>query len=458
MMTSSSQDTIAALASASGPAARGIIRISGPDTISIAAGTLQLSREELHPRQARVYEKEIQIGGIAIPATLMLWPTERSFTGEILAELHLPGSPPLLNEVLTQIWSTGARPAEPGEFTQRAFLAGRIDLTQAEAVLGVIDAGNTHQLTTALQQLAGGISGPIQEIRETLLLHLADLEAGLDFFEEDIEFVQRPAFIERLESAHRFLTRLLTRASSRMESSVAPRVVLAGLPNSGKSTLFNHLSGVDAALVSDQAGTTRDYLRRFVDLGALTIELVDVAGWEDARNEIEQAAGAQRQGQLQRADLVVWCQAIDMIDEERGLNEQLFEKCQEFSNSLIKVSTKVDLNVESTIVSTRSSDGIMISALTGSGISELTAQIVARLQDSNSDCELTGATAARCQESLRNAATATERALSMAQSGAGDELIAMELREILEHLGRVVGQVYTDDILDRIFSRFCIGK
>lgn len=458
MMTSSCQDTIAALASASGPAARGIIRISGPDTISIAAGTLQLSREELHPRQARVYEKEIQIGGIAIPATLMLWPTERSFTGEILAELHLPGSPPLLNEVLTQIWSTGARPAEPGEFTQRAFLAGRIDLTQAEAVLGVIDAGNTHQLTTALQQLAGGISGPIQEIRETLLLHLADLEAGLDFVEEDIEFVQRPAFIERLESAHRFLTRLLTSASSRMESSVAPRVVLAGLPNSGKSTLFNHLSGVDAALVSDQAGTTRDYLRRFVDLGALTIELVDVAGWEDARNEIEQAAGTQREGQLQRADLVVWCQAIDMIDEERGLDEQLFEKCQELSNSLIKVSTKVDLNVESTIVSTRSSDGIMISALTGSGISELTAQIVARLQDSNSDCELTGATAARCQESLRNAATATERALSMAQSGAGDELIAMELREILEHLGRVVGQVYTDDILDRIFSRFCIGK
>lgn len=458
-MTSTSQETIAALASASGPAPRGIIRISGPDTISVVLSAMTLDAEVLHPTQARVYESEILVGGITLPVKLMLWPTERSFTGEVLAEVHLAGSPPLLNAILSQIWSTGARPAQPGEFTQRAFLAGRIDLTQAEAVLGVIDAGNTNQLKTALQQLAGGISGPIQEIRETLLLHLADLEAGLDFVEEDIDFVQRPALIQRLEETHVFLSKLLRHAANRMESTVAPRVVLAGLPNSGKSTLFNCLVGDDAAIVSEQAGTTRDYLRKYVDLGSVTIELVDVAGWEEARNEIEQAAGAQRHGQLQQADLVIWCQSIAMTEQDSSENQKLFEQCQEIADNLITVTTKLDLQTAST--SCNQSPPLKnshISAVAGTGILELKEAIVVKLQDSLSDSELTGATAARCQESLQNATTATESALIMSESGAGDELIAMELREILEHLGRVVGQVYTDDILDRIFSRFCIGK
>jgi len=171
------------------------------------------------------------------------------------------------------------------------------------------------------------------------------------------------------------------------------------------------------------------------------------------------AAGVQRQGQLQRADLVVWCQSIAMTEQDALANEKLLKQCQCLTDSLVTLGTKGDLLPQSMAPgSTLPVETLRASALTGAGITEFKEYLARRLQDSNSNGELTGATAARCQESLQNASAATERALSMSEAGAGDELIALELREILEHLGRVVGQVYTDDILDRIFSRFCIGK
>ena len=200
----------------------------------------------------------------------------------------------------------------PGEFTLRAFLAGRLDLLQAEAVLGVIDAEDHAQLQTALEQLAGGLSGRIGELREQLLLHLADLEAGLDFVDEDLDFVSRDILRERLEEGIARLDTLIAQAERRMTLSGRRQVVLAGLPNAGKSTLFNALAGRAAAIVSPMRGTTRDVLSAEVGLDGVVITLWDTAGWDDPASAIDAAAGDVRLDRLERADLVIWCTAADL--------------------------------------------------------------------------------------------------------------------------------------------------
>ncbi len=452
----SSNACIAAVASASGPAARGILRVSGSDTVAVLKRILSTSSPQFHPTHARRYPCSIRLGegDLELPVDVHLWPTHRSFTGEPLAEIHCVGSPPLLNEILERIFTSGARPAERGEFTLRAFLAGRIDLVQAEAVLGVIDAANPNELKTALDQLAGGISSKISELREELLLHLADLEAGLDFVEEDIDFVQRPEFLEKLRSGDTFLQQLLQQSQERMLSTGHARVVLAGLPNAGKSTLFNALLEAETAIVSSIAGTTRDYLAATVhNEGGVTYTLIDTAGWESARDGIEEIAGNQRADQYQRADLIVWCSPANATPEEQTENRSLLLSCREANKSVIEISTKAD-----TLHHVPAEDLINVSVQTGEGIQDVRNAILDELMNSNVDAELTGATAARCRESLQHAHDSLCRALEIVEHAGGDELVAMELRDVLDHLGRIVGVVYTDDILDRIFSRFCIGK
>jgi tRNA modification GTPase len=457
-MTFTLNDTIAAVASAPGSAVRGIIRVSGQQTANILANLLsQLPlASSAHARGCDV-EIPLAQGSLRMPALLMFWPTSRSFTGEPVAEFHLPGSPPLLNEVLEELCLRGARPAERGEFTLRAFLAGRIDLVQAEAVLGVIEAGSQSELQSALEQLAGGISQRIGNVREQLLLHLADLEAGLDFVDEDIEFVSRPELQLRLEQDATLLRQLLDQASGRMVSTGRPRVVLAGLPNAGKSTLFNALVGRPAALVSESAGTTRDYLVANLCEGASTWDLIDTAGWEQARDGIEALAGELRSQQYQRAQLILWCTAADLSHSERRQDAQLHRQCQATHEQVLHVITKADRVCESP-QRLCESQPVLVSGTQHQGVSELRQAIRERLSTDAPVSEIISSTAARCAESLRNALAGMERARSLVLNDAGDELIAMELREVLDHLGRVVGRVYTDDILDRIFSRFCIGK
>ncbi|HWL08358.1 MAG TPA: GTPase, partial [Planctomicrobium sp.] len=252
-------DTIAAIASAPGSSLRGIIRISGHNVGDLVQRLFnqEFTSDSGSVQTARAHQVSILLeGDLSLTVRLLFWPDHRSFTGEPLAELHGIGSPPLLEEILQRICVSGARPADRGEFTLRAFLAGRIDLVQAEAVLGVIDAADSEELTTALEQLGGGISSKIAAAREQLLLHLADLEAGLDFVEEDIDFVSRPDLLLRLTDAEHWVELLLTQATDRLQSTGRRRVVLAGLPNAGKSTLFNHLAGAEAALVSPTPGTT----------------------------------------------------------------------------------------------------------------------------------------------------------------------------------------------------------
>lgn len=445
-------DTIAAIASPAGPALRGIVRLSGPTCLSVVQKIVEGS-VDWGFRGARSWDVAIPFSrGASLPVSLLLWPTGRSFTGQPVAELHLPGSLPLLNEVLRRSLAAGARLAEPGEFTLRAFLAGRIDLLQAEAVLGVIDAADSGDLLTALGQLAGGVSRPIAELHEELLCHLADLEAGLDFVEEDIDFVSRGEFSRRLDHARAELSDLRERSRQRMAGSGLPRGVLAGLPNAGKSTLFNALAGNSAALVSPIPGTTRDYLTAVVRSGNSAWELVDTAGWEVPRDGIEAAAASLRAAQLQQAQLIVWCAAPNLAPEEVESNRRLRAAAEAWGRPLLEVRTKCDLadRAERPILA--------VSAAAGIHLAELRQVIASRLSTAAPGSGIIATTAARCADSLEQAQQGVESCLALLAKGAGDELLAAELRSVLDQLGRIAGRISTDDLLDRIFSRFCIGK
>jgi tRNA modification GTPase len=461
-------DTIGALASAAGAAGRGVIRLSGPAALAHVETVFeQVDGDRLSSGQtASARAGVLRLEGLRapVPVLLYVWPHRRSYTGQRVVEIHAPGSPPLLEAILANLFECGIRPAAAGEFTLRAFLAGRIDLVQAEAVLGVIDAADSAHLTTALRQLAGGISEPIVTLRAGLMDLLADLEAGLDFVEEDIQFVSRDEIVRRISATDLEAERLLTQCESRMQSAGRARIVLAGLPNAGKSTLFNALMGREAALVSQTAGTTRDYLRGDLDWQGLAVELSDTAGWEGEQhqdglgytkteNGISEAAQALAEQQWGQADLIVWCSACDLEPAERRAEAQVLERLRRHGRSLFVVHTKGDLESASRPM------GLTISAISGAGLAELVAECVGRLAGvGGGPSAIIASTAARCRECLSHCRQSLSRARLAAESRMGDELLALEIRDAVEDLGRILGAVYTDDILDRIFSRFCIGK
>ena len=451
-------DTIAALGSPPGPGLRGVVRIGGPDVKNVLDGPFEPT-EPRRWRSARVAGRhsglfQISEFPVRLPVSVYLWPHRRSYTGGPLAELHAIGSPPLLEAVLTKLFEAGARPARPGEFTLRAFLAGRIDLMQAEAVLGVVDAFDHEELQIALRQLAGGISGHVAAMREDLIDLLADLEAGLDFVEEDIEFIPQQELIDRTNAACDVLDSLLEEASQRMQSTGRRRVVLAGLTNAGKSTLFNALAGHQAALVSEAQGTTRDYLSTELDLGGLAVELIDTAGWHRAADDVMRQALDAGGEQLRQADLILWCSAGDLDEALRSTEVEQLRALKRSQPAVLVVQTKCDLP------SREGPPGdVCVSALSGTGLPELIARVASLLSCSHpGGRQLLGSTASRCRESLASTVAALRRAGVSAAEDAGEEIVAIEVREALEHLGRILGTVYTDDILDRIFSKFCIGK
>jgi tRNA modification GTPase len=358
-------------------------------------------------------------------------------------------------------------------------LAGRLDLTQAEAVLGVIDAKSSRQLQTALRQLAGGLSGPLSALRDQLLNVCADLEAGLDFVDEDIEFISSAEVARQLQSAHSVMTSLLENLATRRRQDQEPTIALRGSPNVGKSTLWNALLGHNEAIVSPIPGTTRDYLTGRADLGGMMCTLLDSAGIDPRLNSPIDHTSQQLADQLHReVDLVVLC-----LDSSRAMTDWERHELQTGTADLV-VATKADRQqheafladvreqfpsvTSACLVASRQAPGqrpqpapplLGISAVTGQGMSELRAALQSLLERRLAEeSTLVSSTAARCQIQLRQATEAIERALGLALVSEGHELIAAELRETLTHLGQIVGAIYTDDILDRVFSRFCIGK
>lgn len=447
-------ETIAALASAPGGAARAIVRVSGPQMIDcLESCFLPDDGDDLRTvRRPSAIQGKIALAGVfsRLPCTVYLWPSSRSYTRQPTAEIHTLGSPPLADALLAELCAAGARLARPGEFTLRAFLAGRLDLTQAEAVLGVIDARDRQHLETALAQLAGGLAAPLARLRGDLLDVLAQLEAGLDFVEEDIEFISTAEIEFSLAAAQATVDGLLAKLQDRAEASDTIRAVLIGAANVGKSSLFNALTG-QQAIVSDRAGTTRDYLAARLDFAGIVCELVDTAGII-AGNVAgpEQAAQAASATQRSRADIEIVC-----IDSTRSLNaEERDLLAREPADKRVVVFTKADLPRQAPDLP----GAIATSSRTGAGLDRLLNRLGEVVAGGQPAVGVVVGTAIRCHDSLRQASEGVGRARGLAQASAGGELVAAELRRVLHHLGEVAGEVYTDDILDRIFSRFCIGK
>lgn len=460
----STADTIAAIASAAGSAARGIVRISGPDTLAILERCVELPPKGnpvvLESTKPVILKRTLRVPCLpgqpqSLPVDLWVWPNRASFTRQPSAEIHTFGSPPLLDAVLEELCANGARIAEPGEFTLRAFLAGRIDLAQAEAVLGVIDARDRRQLNVALEQLAGGLSGPLKELMDDLLNLLADLEAGLDFVEEDIRFISQDELQSRLADALLKTSNLLSQMGSRELEQPISRVVLVGRPNAGKSSLFNALAGQNAAIVSPQPGATRDYLLAKLDLDGLSVELVDTAGIFEAKptDPLHCSAQSTAQAQHEQAILRILCVDSTKPFEDWELHEANID------NTLVAL-TKCDLerDLHKSQIDRAPLELVHTSSNTGRGLDKLKLAIRNRILNCTEGSETMAAAGIRTRDSLRLTTECLQRAHALASTTHADELIASEVRTAWTELGSILGTVYTDDLLDRIFSRFCIGK
>lgn len=481
-MTVDIDDTIAAIASAPGSGLRGIVRLSGPNTLRIIQSLFGVSvKPELDGNQQ--LSVAMNVGdNVELPGELLIWPTDRSYTRQPSAEFHTLGSRPLLELALKRFCESGCRIARPGEFTLRAFLGGRLDLTQAEAVLAAIDSTEEKHFDLALQQLAGGLARPLDRIRNRLIDLLAELEAGLDFVEEDIEFVSRQQTLESLQRIHAEVQAIQSQIGSRSSSDTIYLVALVGLPNVGKSSLFNCLIQEPLAIVANVAGTTRDYVTATVEKEGLSIRLIDTAGLISSQSNpneikrqlsdesetsplsIEDAAQSATWSQLESAELKLFCMDVS---RPMTLWEQEFLDQLEGDPTWIVVLNKCDLSRQvhlshphiCTSTVAKSSNQLAGQLDSYLGIDALWDQIGSSLmQSSDVDREVVGSTLIRCREHIDQTLAGLEAAKEAAKSSLGEEIVAAEIRHSLEYLGQIVGTVYTDDILDRIFGRFCIGK
>ena len=375
----------------------------------------------------------------AVPCAIYVWPNARSYTRQPIVEIHTLGSQPVLQAALRTVCRCGARLAQPGEFTLRAFLAGRLDLTQAEAVLGVIDARSGQERDVALSQLAGGLAGPLGQLRDALVDLLAHVEAGLDFVDEDIEFISRDQLRRQIAAAHAQVHDLAERTTRRATLRDTVRAVLVGQPNAGKSSLFNALLNRPAALVSPVAGTTRDFLTGQLELDGACIELIDTAGLGvlDVRAS---AIRRNRRALEQAAEQATGRAAI------RGYRDFVYRRhatactarsCRARRSQFAAGFRRADKNRPAR-GGAASAGGHPHQQPTGAGLDLLRARLRhAALDHGGRSLDVVAVTAARCHESLRRAADALADTIQLVDQHAGEELVAAQLRGALTNWARL---------------------
>ncbi len=449
------ESTICAIATGTEGAFRGAIRVTGPDSVAVVAKACSLWLNQLGciSRASRL-QQTIELPSLGpIDVDIFVWPDSRSYTGQPSVELHCLGNMIILQSIQSRLIENGAVLAQPGEFTLRAFLAGRLDLTQCEAVLGVIHATNDRSLKVALSQLAGGLSEPLSQLRTSLINLLADIEAGLDFVEEDISFICQSQIISRLDDAISVVHELLFQMESRAAQTVHLQVAIVGPPNAGKSSLINAMAKQPISIVSPEPGTTRDYVRLRLDLGDVVIDVLDTAGLENEEGTTPRALAQKlTQKQIENADLVLYCLSVDDSESQEW-------QLDRYQAPTWLVRTKCDLESTGRILTRNYDREFSVSTMHSMSAKRISIELrewaTTKLESANQVVPLT---AARCQASLSNAVQALLYAKDATENQRGDEVIASEIRLALEEIGLVAGTVYTDDILDALFSRFCIGK
>lgn len=441
-------DTIAAVATPPGHGGVGVVRVSGPMVPEIARAVLGCLPE---PRRAR-HCRFTGAGGEALDEGIALYfPAPHSYTGEHVLELQGHGGPVVLDLLLQRVLALGARPARPGEFTERAFLNSKLDLAQAEAVADLIEASSAAAARSALRSLEGEFSRQVEAVRSTLVELRVQVEAGLDFPDEELDLLADESLLSRLETLEARLAELLAKARQGALLREGMTVVIVGQPNVGKSSLLNRLAGRESAIVTDVPGTTRDVLRERILLDGLALHLVDTAGLRESADPVEREGIRRAWREVEAADLVLL-----LVDGTRGPGEAEHAILRRLPDRLprLTVHNKIDLTPHAYGMV----DGeIYLSAKTGAGIDALV-QALTRQVGYHPGEEGVFMARRRHLDALAETARALSRAREQWLEARAGELVAEELRQAQEALGRITGRYTADDLLGEIFSSFCIGK
>ncbi len=470
------QDTICAIATPAGEGGIGVLRISGEKAVEVAACLVRLRSGQplASARSHRLYHADLldpasppssdsqrQSFRAVDEALVVVMRAPHSYTGEEVVELHCHGGPFVLQTVCESLMRQGARLAEPGEFTKRAFLNGRLDLTQAEAVLDTIRSKTAGSLRLAQEQLRGTLSNEINRLRETLIRLLAQVEAGIDFAEEDIAFIRPQDLLAGIRQTGIEIARLVesSREGRILREGVTAAII--GRPNVGKSSLLNALLQTDRAIVTPIPGTTRDVLEELLNVRGLPIRLLDTAGVRATDDPVEQEGVRRSQGAMEQAELllIVVDGSLPLSEEDGAIlaGHQVKQRLVVVNKS--DLPSRVEPAVLTRLARVEPAQIIRISAKTGTGLDGLRDAIRTTILRADFEPgEAAVVTSLRHRAALLKAQEALDHAADSVEARLSGEFVAMDLRAALDALGEITGAVSTDDILDRIFRDFCIGK
>ena len=451
-MLPSNRDTICALATARGRAGIAVVRLSGPDALAIGWSRFapHRSMDEPPPRQMVLGRVLDATGETLDEALCVYFPAGGSYTGEPVVEWQLHGNPAIVEAALESLLAGGARLAEPGEFTRRAYLAGRMDLSQAEAVADLIEARSLAAARAAQRRLSGALSAKVTELRNVLIEAMALAEAEIDFPEEDIGEVDQARLRALVEQAQAGVAELLAGHQRARALAEGAQVAIAGRPNAGKSSLLNRLAGTRRALVHPEAGTTRDRVEVEVVIDGIPVRLIDTAGLRRHAGDVEQQGIELARQAVAEADHVIY-----LIDGGVGVTEADRELIAELPERRLIVWNKVDLRAPSTDFADLGD--VTVSATEGTGIDTLRERLVVDLGVSEDASETLLATI-RHKNLTEIASDRLQTASAATQNGVGIELVVTDLRDAATALGEILGETTADDVLDALFSRFCVGK
>ena len=457
-------DTIAAIATGHSPTAIGIVRVSGEgcfalcDKVFRAANGRPFSEQ---PSHKMAFGEMLDARGRVIDQGLAVrFPGPHSYTGEDSAEFHCHGSPVVLRELLDALFAAGARQAKAGEFTQRAFLNGRLDLTQAEAVIDLIDAETAAAARNAAAQLDGGLRRVLEPIQDALLDITSRFYAVVDYPDEDIEDVRPEQVAEALSSAEGQLTALLATCQRGKVLKSGVRTAIVGRPNAGKSSLLNALAGYERAIVTDIPGTTRDTVEESVLCGGVLLRLIDTAGIRDTEDIVEQKGVERSRQAITSADLVL--AVVDGTEKPTGVGEifRLAAECPHW----IAVYTKRDLAPPYMVLASSPAPAappaasVSLSSVTGEGLDKLEKAVSSLFPAGDPKEAGSLLTDQRQEEAVRRARDAVRRAKDALDSGLTPDAVLTDAEEALDALGELTGRTAKEEIVSRIFSRFCVGK
>ena len=447
------EETISAIATAAGAAGVGIIRLSGTEAIDIAQKIFD--KPLIGDRKVIFGHVKNFSGEVVDEAIALVMRAPKSYTKENVVELQCHGGSVVLREVLKLTFQAGARPAERGEFTKRAFLNGRIDLTQAQAVLDVIQAKTSAALTVAQNQLTGKTSNEIREIRQAILNSAAHIEATIDFPEDDLDAVTLNAVDKNISAQIERLEKFLTNQTTGKILREGLETAIIGKPNVGKSSLLNFFAKTDRAIVTDIPGTTRDSIEEFVNVGGIPLKIIDTAGIRNSNDAVEQIGIARAKDCAQQAELI-----LALFDGSRPLDAEDDEIFKLLPNrDAIILLTKSDLPCVTTaaqIATKIPAQVIEISLKSGAGTDKLLSAITERV--GAIDFEMSFVRDEREANLIRRAVKHLREAQETIQAGVGIDFVSIDLRAALECLSELTGESVSEDVITEIFSKFCVGK